>query len=104
MSDVQSSAASSCSEDAATTDAVLQKLGLTDYVDRFHSEQIDLDALVSIHSSLILSFNLPLPMNRHQATSVGGEGNFANVRRIRRQADLNSFPLGELEDAPELRG
>jgi len=29
-----------------TVDAVLQKLGLADYVDRFHAEQIDLDALV----------------------------------------------------------
>jgi len=31
-----------------TVDVVLQKLALTDYVERFHSEQIDLDALVSI--------------------------------------------------------
>jgi len=42
----QSSAASSCSDDAVTVDALLQKLGLADYVDRFHAEQIDLDSLV----------------------------------------------------------
>jgi len=45
---VQSSDASSSSDDVMTVDVVLQKLTLTDYVDRFHSEQIDLDALVSI--------------------------------------------------------
>jgi len=30
-----------------TVDGLLLKLGLTDYADRFHAEQIDLDALVS---------------------------------------------------------
>jgi len=44
----QSSAASSCGDDAVTVDAVLQKLGLADYVDRFHAEQIDLDSLVCV--------------------------------------------------------
>jgi len=37
-----------------SVDGVLLKLGLTDYVDRFHSEQIDLSALVSILVFLIL--------------------------------------------------
>jgi len=40
-----------------TVDALLLKLGLADFVDRFHSEQIDLDALVSnisSHSSHLL--------------------------------------------------
>jgi len=49
----QSSAASSCGDDVMTVDAVLQKLGLGDYVDRFHAEQIDLDALVCTSTCLI---------------------------------------------------
>ena len=31
-----------------TVDVLLQQLALTDYIDKFHAEQIDLDALVSI--------------------------------------------------------
>ena len=46
---------SSSSEDSMAVDSLLQKLGLTDYVDRFHAEQIDRDALVCLTFSLFVS-------------------------------------------------
>ena len=60
---IQSSSASSSGDDVMTVDAVLQRLALTDYVDKFHTEQIDLDALVSIVWRFFSCLVVSLPLN-----------------------------------------
>ena len=61
---MQSSTAASVSDEVTTVDDVLLKLALSDYIDKFHTEQIDLDALVSISLCYFVTTIMLISLNK----------------------------------------